>query len=256
MARDASSSATPRPRAPLPAAAVLGALAAGGVVAGRTAATIRRMRQAAAGADALVHELELDGRGPTTRVTVLGDSAAAGHGIGSADDALPRLLGRALAADGQAVSVRCLAEDGATTEEVADRQVPRFAPVEEGDGCDVVVIGVGVNDALRRHPVSLVRHDTRRLLEAVTRACPCGTTVLVTCPDLGVAPGLPAPVRGAVGWRCRSVAAAQQEVADELGVPAVALDRELLRPEHFGADGFHPGPVGLEQLARLVVDRL
>jgi lysophospholipase L1-like esterase len=52
------------------------------------------------------------------------------------------------------------------------------------------------------------------------------------------------------------VAAAQREVADELGVPAVALDREVLRPEHFGEDGFHPGPVGLEQLARLVVDRL
>jgi lysophospholipase L1-like esterase len=231
----------------------LGALAAGGVVAGRTAATIRRMREAAAGNDPLVHELELDGDEPVRRVTVLGDSAAAGHGIGSADDALPRLLGRALAADGQAVSVRCWASDGATTEEVADLQAPRFAEVASDDGCDVVVIGVGVNDALRRHPATLVRHDTRRLLEAVTGDCPSGTTVLVTCPDLGVAPGLPTPVRGAVGWRCRSVAAAQREVADELGVPVVTLDRQRLRPEHFGEDGFHPGPEGLALLARLVV---
>jgi lysophospholipase L1-like esterase len=211
------------------------------------------MREAAAGNDPLVHELELDGHEPVRRVTVLGDSAAAGHGIGSAEDALPRLLGRAIAADGQAVSVRCLASDGATTEEVADQQVPQFAEVAEDDGCDVVVIGVGVNDALRRHPVTLVRHDTRRVLEALISACGSGTIVLVTCPDLGVAPGLPGPIRGAVGWRCRTVAAAQREVADELGVPVVALDRAVLRPDHFGEDGFHPGPAGLEQLAQLVV---
>jgi lysophospholipase L1-like esterase len=225
-------------------------LAAGGVVAGRTASTLRRMRQTATAVEPLDHDLDLPGRQPARRVTVLGDSAAAGHGIGSAEDALPRRLGRALAADGTAVEVRCLAADGAAARDVLDQQVPALTP------SDVVVVGVGVNDALRRHPATMVRRDTRELLEAVRSVSTEAALVVVTCPDLGVAPGLPAAVRGAVGWRCRSVANAQQQVAGELGVPVVRLDRTVLRPELFGDDGFHPGADGLRELAELVVDHL
>jgi lysophospholipase L1-like esterase len=226
---------------------VLAALAAGGVVAGRTAAAVRRMRQAAAATEALDHDLHLPGRDPARRLTVLGDSAAAGHGIGSAEDALPRRLGRALAADGTAVEVHCLAEDGATGQDVVERQLPDLPP------SDVVVVGVGVNDALRRHPTTMVRRDTRSIVEGVRASVPEATLVLVTCPDLGVAPGLPTAVRGVVGWRCRAVAAAQCEVAEELGVPAVRLDRGQLRPELFGEDGFHPGAGGVHELVERIV---
>jgi lysophospholipase L1-like esterase len=229
---------------------VLAALAAGGVLAGRTASSLRRMRQAATSVDALEHDLDLPGRSPARRLTVLGDSAAAGHGIGSADDALPRRLGRLLACDGTAVEVRCFAADGAAARDVLDAQVPDLGP------SDAVVVGVGVNDALRRHPVAMVRRDTRELLQAVGTVAPDAAVVLVTCPDLGVAPGLPTAVRGVVGWRCRSVANAQHQVAAELGVPAVRLDRSVLRPELFGDDGFHPGAAGLGELAELVVEHL
>jgi lysophospholipase L1-like esterase len=228
----------------------LAALAAGGVVAGRTAASVRRMRRVAAATDTLDHDVELPGREPSRRVTVLGDSAAAGHGIASPEDALPRQLGRALAVDGTAVHVRCLAADGATGQDVVEHQVPELEP------SDVVVIGVGVNDALRRHPATLVRRDTRELLDAVVEACPAAAVVLVTCPDLGVAPGLPKAIRGAVGWRCRSVAAAQCAVAEELGVPAIRLDRKVLRAELFGQDGFHPGAAGIGELVELIAARL
>jgi lysophospholipase L1-like esterase len=208
------------------------------------------MRQAAASTEMLDHDLDLPGRRPARRLTVVGDSAAAGHGIVSPDDALPRRLGRALAADGTAVTVRCLAVGGATAHDVLEQQVPALAP------SDVVVIGVGVNDALRRHPAAMVRRDTRGLLEAVAEVSPLAVRILVTCPDLGVAPGLPAAVRGVVGWRCRTVATAQCEVADDLGVAAVRLDRGVLQPELFGADGFHPGAEGIRELVELVVTHL
>jgi lysophospholipase L1-like esterase len=208
------------------------------------------MRQVAAATEALDHDLDLPGRRPARRLTVLGDSAAAGHGIGSPEDALPRQLGRALADDGTAVEVRCFAADGATAQDVVEQQVPEL------ELSDVVVVGVGVNDALRRHPTAMVRRDTRELLETVAAASPPAAIVLVTCPDLGVAPGLPAAIRGVVGWRCRMVAAAQCEVAAELGVPAVRLDRTVLRPELFGEDGFHPGAAGIRELADLVVTHL
>jgi lysophospholipase L1-like esterase len=208
------------------------------------------MRRAAATTEVLDHRIDLPGRQPARRVTVLGDSAAAGHGIGSADDALPRRLGRALQDDGTAVAVRCLAADGAATRDVLEQQLPEL------DAAEVVVVGVGVNDALRRQPDVLVRRDTRELLQSLRTAVPEAAAVLVTCPDLGVAPGLPAAVRGVVGWRCRTVAAAQHRVAAELGIPAVALDRDVLRPELFGSDGFHPGAAGVRELVELVLDRL
>jgi lysophospholipase L1-like esterase len=229
---------------------VLAALAAGGLAAGRTVVSVNRMRRAAAVTEILHHDADLPGRSPARRLTVLGDSAAAGHGIGSPDEALPQRLGRALAADGTAVEVRCLATDGATIEEVVERQVPDLGR------SDVVVVGVGVNDALRRHPATMVRRDTRTLLDAVRETCPEAALVLVTCPDLGVAPGLPPSLRGVVGWRCRSVAAAQCEVAAELEVPAVSLHRRVLTPAMFGEDGFHPGPEGIAELVARVLSRL
>jgi lysophospholipase L1-like esterase len=208
------------------------------------------MRRAAAATEILHHDVDLPGRRPARRLTVLGDSAAAGHGIGSPDDSLPRRLGDALAADGTAVEVRCLATDGATIEDVIAHQLPDLGR------SDVVVVGVGVNDALRRHPATMVRRETRTLLEGVREGCPGAALVLVTCPDLGVAPGLPPSLRGVVGWRCRSVAAAQCQVADELEVPAVSLHRRILTPAMFGEDGFHPGPEGIAELVDRVLARL
>jgi lysophospholipase L1-like esterase len=232
---------------------VLAAIAAGGAVAARTRTSVRRMRAAAERLEPLEHDLDLEGAEPPVHLTVLGDSAAAGHGIADADRALPRRLGRALAGSGRAVRVRSLAVDGATTEDVRRRQVPELGPVE---GDQVVVVGVGVNDALGRRPATLVRADTRELLDALAERAPDALVVLVTCPDLGVAPGLPAPLRGPVGWRCRLVAAAQCEVVEERDVAAVRLGRDLLRPRHFGDDGFHPGAEGIVALTERILDRL
>jgi lysophospholipase L1-like esterase len=215
-----------------------------------TAAAVARRRRIAAGVTPLDHDLEVAGRPPAVRLVVLGDSAAAGHGIGSADDALARQLGRALAGrDGRAVVVTSLAVDGATTPDVCDRQVPAMDPE-----VDAVVVGVGVNDALR--PGRLRPDATRALLAALAHHAPGASVVMVGCPDLGVAPGVPPLLRGLVGRRCRTVARHQQRVAAELGVPFVGLDRSVLAPADFGADGFHPGAAGIGRLARLVVERL
>lgn len=178
-------------------------------------------------------------------MVVLGDSASAGHGLTDADEALPRRLARALAT-GRRVSVRSVAVDGATTASVLDHQVPHV------DGDDVVVVGVGANDALRGRSARQVTRDTAAMLRGVFLRAPQARVVLVTCPDLSVAPRLPDPLRAVVGWRCRSVARAQAAVADGYGVATVLLTRDGLVPEMFGRDGFHPGTVGHERLARRV----
>jgi lysophospholipase L1-like esterase len=183
---------------------------------------------------------------------VLGDSAAAGHGLSSADDAIARRLGRALnTADGRATQVRSVARDGARTADVLVEQLPAAA------GADLVVLGVGVNDATKRTPLPAMADQLRELLVTLRAlAARRDAVVLLGCPDLSVAPRVPLALRGPLGWRCRAVARVQTAVAGDLGVPVVPADRRLLTPEVFGPDGFHPGTIGHELLAAEVLRRL
>ena len=211
---------------------------------------VRRMRARAAEVPPLDHAVDLPGRFPPRRLVMLGDSAAAGHGLNGAEDAVPRRVARTLvAADGRATAVHSVAVDGATTDDVLRTQVG------SARGADIVLLGVGANDAFKVHrSFSEVADATHRLLTAVRDvAAPEAQIVFHTCPDLSMAPGLPLVLRPVVGWRCRHVAEAQHAVAAMHGVPVADLPRERLSPEVFGADRFHPGPVGHARLAERVV---
>lgn len=211
------------------------------------------MRTRAATVPPLDHDIDLPGRFPPRWLAVLGDSAAAGHDLGDPDLAIARRVGRALvAADGRATAVRSVAVDGATTADVLANQVAA------ADDAEVVLLGVGVNDALRpdrRH--AEVADTTHRLLTAIREvAAPGAAIVFLTCPDLSAAPGLPRVVRPLVGWRCRQIAAAQAAVAAMHGVATIEVPRARLGPEMFGDDGFHPGALGHERLAARAADLL
>jgi lysophospholipase L1-like esterase len=261
----------------VPAGSVAGSVAAGGVVVARSvvaasvslgavallvvsvasglhaAWTVRRMRARAEVVAALDHTLDLSGGSPPRRLVMLGDSAAAGHGLGGAEEAVPGRVARALVAlDGRATVVRSVAVDGATTDDVLQTQV------QTARGADVVLLGVGANDAFRvGRSCSEIADTTHHLLIAIREvAAPDARIVFHTCPDLSMAPGLPMLLRPVVGWRCRRVAEAQHAVAAIHGVAVADLPRELLSREVFGADRFHPGALGHARLAERVVSIL
>ena len=219
---------------------------ASGIFAARTSRHISRMRARAARVAPLDHDIDLPGRFPPRWLAVLGDSAAAGHDLGDPELAVARRVGRAMvAADGRATAVRSVAVDGATTADVLQTQVDAAVDAE------VVLLGVGVNDALRPdRPHAEVADTTHRLLTAIREvAAPGVTIVFLSCPDLSAAPGLPRVVRPLVGWRCRQIATAQAAVAAIHGIAVIDVPRSRLAPEMFGADGFHPGTLGHERLA-------
>jgi lysophospholipase L1-like esterase len=223
---------------------VVSSLGLAGIVGRRTAGQVRRLREAGATVPALTHETTVPGTGDTCHLVVLGDSAAAGHGLPDADAGLARQVARRIARrTGRPVAVVSRARDGATTADVLADQVHHLDP-----GVEVVLVGVGVNDAVRGRAPRTVVDATARLLEAVRAAAPHADLLLLSCPDLGSAPGLPRVLRPAMRWSCRRVAAAQRRVASELGVAVVPADGHL-PPEAFGPDGFHPGPVGVATLA-------
>lgn len=212
---------------------------------------IRRLRSHAAGVPELDHDLELPGREPVRTVAVLGDSAAAGHGLADPELALARQVGRGLwSRDGRATEVRCPAVTGADTASVLASQLPVAVAAE------VVVLGVGVNDALSpRRRLRSAERAYDALLDALL-AAGVSQVVAISCPDLSVAPGLPAILRPVVGWRCRSMARRQHRVARRHGVAMIALPRAALPREVLGADGFHPGSEGHRRLAAAVLGEL
>lgn len=219
----------------------------------QAAVGIHRLRRQGAKVRPLEPDVDLPGRSPSRRLVVMGDSAAAGHGLADAEDGLARLVGRGLvAADGRATAVRGVAADGATTAEVLETQVGSATDAE------VVLIGVGVNDAVRPgRSIACAATALHELVRGVrARAVADASIVVLSCPDLSVAPGLPPSLRLPVGRRCRALASAQERVAADLGVVVVRADRSVLSTEVFGPDGFHPGRLGHERLAGHVLERL
>lgn len=223
------------------------ALAGIGTVVVVTARRVATLRAAGRTVAPLDQAARLPGTDPACRLVVCGDSAAAGHGLPAADDGLARQLGRRIAArTGRAVEVASVARDGATTASVTATQVPQL-DVE----VDVVLVGVGVNDAVRGRPPADVELATVALLAGVRAAAPTAEVVLLSCPNLGSAPGVPQVLRPLLGWSCRRVAAAQHRAAHRAGVPVVSADGHLPATV-FGPDGFHPSPTGIQ----LLVDRI
>jgi lysophospholipase L1-like esterase len=222
--------------------------AVGAMAALRVASRVVALRRDGRSWRGLEHQDVIPGDEPVLRLVLLGDSAVAGHGLADAAQALPRQIAARLARrTGRAVRIEAHARSGADTADVAEEQAPLL------EAAEVVVIGVGVNDALapgRR--VRRVREETARLLAAVRAQVPDAELLLLTCPDLGTAPGIPRALAPGVRWRCRTVAAAQMHAAAEAGARVVATSGPL-PADVFGDDGFHPGPAAVERLAERTV---
>lgn len=230
-------------------AAALGAGVA--AVVAHDARQIMRVRRAAPSEAVPLDHTALVGEGlaEPLDLVVLGDSAAAGYGNADPRDAFPyQVAGRLAAALDARVRVDALARSGAATRDVTAEQVPALA----GRHADVVVVAVGVNDALARRRSRTIHGDTRELLEAIASAMPEAAVVLVGCPDLSTAPSLPWPLDRLVGWRGRRVRVGQAAASADLGIPFAAYARPPAS-ELFGPDGLHPGPAGQATAAEVVV---
>ena len=176
------------------------------------------------------------------RLLVLGDSAAAGVGAASQDEAL---LGRLVAALGShgPVAWRLVARTGATA--AGTRRHLAAHPPAPGETYDVAVVSLGLNDVIAGRPAAAVLDDLQAILATLARDWGVRHAVLTGMPPVGRFPALPQPLRWYLGARARAMNAALDAWA--AGRP----DREVLHLEAtlgaldaaaMATDGFHPGP--------------
>ncbi len=190
------------------------------------------------------------GEGREIRLLVVGDSAAAGVGARSQDEAL---TGRIVAGlrDRFRVHYRLEARTGATTASTL-RHLERI----EAFRADAVVTSLGVNDVTgglgaREFIVG------QGLLYALLRERFGARYVLVSgLPPMGSFRALPQPLRWYLGARARELDdALAAALPDGLGTHYLPLFRRMA-PALLASDGFHPGPAAHAQWGAAAAQRI
>ncbi|MFF3331468.1 SGNH/GDSL hydrolase family protein [Streptomyces sp. NPDC002888] len=193
---------------------------------------------------------------PPLRLTMLGDSTAAGQGVHRAGQTPGALVASGLAAVAERpVELRNVALPGAQSDDL-ERQVAEVL-ASPGPVPDICVIMIGANDVTHRMPPT---RSVRCLATAVRRLRTAGAEVVVgTCPDLGTIELVQQPLRWLARRASRQLAAAQTIGVVEQGGRTVSLG-DLLGPEFaanprelFGPDNYHPSAEGYATAAMAVL---
>lgn len=174
------------------------------------------------------------------RVIFLGDSLTTGAGLPS-EDSFPAVLARRLADEGLPIELVNAGVGGNTS-----RDGLRRLPFLLGKNPDVLVIGLGGNDGLRRHPIEDIREN---LTAIVRRTRDAGVEVLLL--------GLELPPRLGIDYT-RAFRDNYTEIAEEFDVAlvpsmlaGVGARRHLNLP-----DGIHPNAEGQRLVAENVLPYL
>lgn len=190
------------------------------------------------------------GEGAPLRLLVLGDSAAAGVGAATQEEAL---AGRIVAVlrDRFRVQWRLIARTGATTASTI-RHLERIAPFE----ADAVVTSLGVNDVTGNVAVAAFLAGQARLRALLREKFAVRLVLASGIPPMQIFPALPQPLRWYLGARsCELDRALARCLPDGKGAEYLPL-AGALDASHMAADGFHPGSAAYDAWATAAAGRI
>ncbi|NNF68024.1 MAG: SGNH/GDSL hydrolase family protein [Gammaproteobacteria bacterium] len=190
------------------------------------------------------------GSGPLLRLLIVGDSAAAGVGANSQDQAL---LGQLVIALGESFTVRWQLEarSGATS-------LSALSDLKSTPACefDVVTTSLGVNDITSGARLDGWLRRQAELRDVLRLRFGVRLLVVAGLPPMHLFPGLPQPLRWHIGLRARQFdAALEQDINTEPDCAYVSLNVSD-DSSAMAADGFHPGPPIYTLWASLVADQV
>ena len=199
------------------------------------------------------------GRGPAPiRLAVVGDSFAAGQGLGHHERSVAGELSRRLhARHGRPVAWQVIAQGGLTAGEVLDL-CERHGLGETDTAPDFVVVSVGVNDTKDLHSDERWIRELRGLLVRVRGEGESTCVVLLGVPPMETFPALPRPMAGLLGARARRIDRLGRELVSDLDAHEGRLHHLSLRDFDFDVDGadvgdgFHPSAAVHAELARRI----
>ncbi|HYD52978.1 MAG TPA: SGNH/GDSL hydrolase family protein [Gemmatimonadaceae bacterium] len=189
------------------------------------------------------------GEGTALRLLIVGDSAAAGVGADTQQEALSGRLVAALAADHR-VTWSLVARTGATTASahrlLMDRPTVTF---------DLAVVALGLNDVLARRPIARWLADMEALVETLRARHGVRRVLLSGVPPMHLFTALPQPLRWYLGATARRYDGALSRWARRTACEHLPLVVESA-PGLLASDGFHPGPLSFERWATALAERI
>lgn len=176
------------------------------------------------------------GVGAPLRLLVAGDSAAAGVGAASQDEALTGRLVAELSPH-RALDWRLEARTGYTT---ADTHA--HLATLPADRFDVVVLSLGVNDVTSGSGRARWLARQAALTDLLQARFAPRAVFFTSLPPMHLFPALPQPLRWYLGARARDFNVVLANwLSRRPGCHLVAPDFQA-DPAHIASDGFHPGP--------------
>lgn len=141
-------------------------------------------------------ESSFDSDRPALQLLTLGESTIAGVGVSTHNKGFTGSLARALATQlGRSVSWKVHAKSGYTAAEVHQKLVPEIVESK----VDLIVIGIGANDAFTLNTPSGWKRSVRGLIEALRTACPTAQIVFCNMPPIKEFPAFPGLIRFFIG---------------------------------------------------------
>jgi lysophospholipase L1-like esterase len=190
--------------------------------------------------------------GTPVRVAVLGESTAAGCGVGTHDEGFPGGLARKLAATTRRpVAWEVVGQNAATARRIRYKLLP-----ELGKDLDAAVLLAGVNDVLTRRSPAEWGDDLTAIVDDLTgRAEHVAVTGI---PPFDVFPSLPTTLGRYLAERARALDEVSERVCGERPrVTFVSADGLLpVDADFFARDHFHPSAAGYRRWAEVVADHL
>lgn len=176
-----------------------------------------------------------EGSGPTLRLLIAGDSAAAGVGAATQREALS---GQLVAQLGPSLHVRwkLIATTGhAVRDMIAQLQAA------ESERFDVALVSIGVNDVTGRTPSTTWVERQATLIGLLENKFGVGHILLSSLPPMHAFPALPQPLRWYLGMRAAQLNGMLRRIAGaDAHCEFLPIDLPLDR-RYMASDGFHPG---------------
>lgn len=193
------------------------------------------------------------GEGKPLRLIALGESTVAGIGARTHETSLAGQLALALHRHARrSVDWTVVARSGINARQCRAELVPKLA----GCRADVVVIALGVNDAIEFHTARRWSSDIETLIADVRAEVGDALVLLSGVPPLDYFPALPQPLSFVLGARSAALERASVSLTKTLKrvvhVPfQIDSDR---RDDLFCADGFHPSELGYSEWAKQLAE--
>lgn len=190
----------------------------------------------------------VQGKGSPLRLLICGDSAAAGVGITSQQQALSGQLVAQLSSRHQ-LQWQLQAKTGLTSLDLV-----KLLQNLPSQGFDVVVISIGVNDVTALRAAVQYRHTIRQIMMCLQQKFAKPVVLFTAIPAMEQFIALPVPLNHWLGLKATAL---NQVLKQELvnWPQALIVNAKLpLTKDMFACDGFHPSASGCAIWAQMLIE--